>query len=131
MKYLIDTHILLWAIFHPIKLKNKHRELLENNKEIFVSSITLWEISLKFALGKLELNGLKPEDMIKVCHEMDITIIDIDQKSFSSYNKLPQVKKHKDPFDRIIIWFCINNSYTLLSQDESFKAYYKYGLDFF
>lgn len=129
MNYIIDTHILLWAIFAPEKLDNNHRQLIENrNNKIFVTSISLWEISLKFGLGKLELNGIKPDDFIEVCNEMNIRIIDIDKKFMASYYKLPQVKKHKDPFDRLIIWYCINNPYTLLSSDVKFSEYKPFGL---
>ena len=51
MNYVIDTHILLWSIFDPEKLDNKHIKLIENSKnKIFITSISLWEISLKFGL---------------------------------------------------------------------------------
>ena len=129
MNYIIDTHILLWSIFAPEKLENNHRQLIENrNNKIFVTSISLWEISLKFGLGKLELNGLKPSDFIDVCNEMNIEIIDIEKNLMASYDELPQVKKHKDPFDRLIIWYCINNSYTLISQDQKIAEYKPFGL---
>ena len=129
MNYIIDTHILLWSIFDPDKLTHSHRQLIENsNNKIFITSISLWEISLKFGLGKLELNGIKPDDFIEVCNEMNIGIINIDKKFMASYYELPQVKKHKDPFDRLIIWYCINNPYTLLSSDVKFSEYKPFGL---
>ena len=129
MNYVIDTHILLWSIFDPEKLDNNHRRLIENsNNEIFVTSVSLWEISLRFGLGKLELNGIKPNDFIEVCNDMNIKIVDIDKKFMASYYELPKVKKHKDPFDRLIIWFCINNSYPLLSSDDKFSEYKNFGL---
>lgn len=129
MKYIIDTHILLWSIFDPEKLTHNHRQLIENsNNEIFITSISIWEISLKCGLGKLELNGIKPDDFVEVCNEMNIGIIDIDKKCMATYYKLPQVKKHKDPFDRLIIWYCINRSYTLLSSDVKFSEYKPFGL---
>lgn len=37
---------------------------------------------------------------------------------------------HKDPFDRILIWKCINDNITLISQDKKFSQYKEYGLKF-
>ena len=129
MNYIIDTHILLWSIFSPEKLDENHRKLLASpNNTIFVTSISLWEISLKYCLGKLELYGFKPDDLIQVCSEMDIEIININEKSMASYYQLPNIKDHKDPFDRLIVWYCIKNAYVLITQDSKIPAYERYGL---
>ena len=61
MKYLVDTHIFLWAIISPEKLSEKVQTiLLDSNNTIIVSSITLWEISLKYGSGKLLLGKIQP-----------------------------------------------------------------------
>ena len=129
MNYLIDTHIFLWLIFEPDKLPEKVLNILKNaSNHVYISSVSFWEISLKFNLGKLELEGITPEELPDIAQQMDIEVIDIDAKTMASFHKLKKIDKHKDPFDRIIIWFCLSNQFTLVSQDEKFNAYATLGL---
>ncbi len=61
MKYLIDTHVLLWSLFDTSKLSKKvYGILLDIENEIYVSNITFWEISLKYGIGKLSLKNILP-----------------------------------------------------------------------
>jgi len=129
MNYIIDTHIFLWLIFEPKKISNKKLSQLEDsNNTIYLSSISFWEISLKFNLGKIDLKGLSPEELPGVATEMGILTLNIDEKTMASFYKLKKQGNHKDPFDRIIIWFCICHNYTLISQDNKFYGYKELGL---
>ena len=129
MKYIIDTHILLWLIFDPEKIDAKKLELLKDPKNaVYVSNISFWEIALKYGLGKLELQGLNPDELPDVAKQMGIEIHTIHIKSMSGVYKLPQITNHKDPFDRLIINDCIHNGYTLVSYDSKFKHYESIGL---
>ena len=59
MNYLLDTHSFLWVLFDDEKLSERSREIIKDpDNDIFVSVITYWEISLKYAIGKLELEGI-------------------------------------------------------------------------
>jgi PIN domain nuclease of toxin-antitoxin system len=128
-KYIIDTHILLWLIFKPDQIKKSKLVILEDtDNEIFATSISFWEISLKYGLGKLDLQGLEPKDIPIVTKEMGIEILEIHHELMSSYNELPQVKNHKDPFDRIMIWHCIKNNCFFVTQDSKLEDYQKFGL---
>jgi len=49
----------------------------------------------------------------------------------ASFYKLPKVDNHKDPFDRIIIWKCINDNFVLVSKDRKFPEYEPFGLKVF
>ena len=129
MNYIIDTHIFLWLVFNPDKLSKQVVSVLKDpTNKIYVSSITFWEISLKYNLGKLDLEGVTPEQLPATADQMDIEIIDIDTTVMASFHKLPKNSQHKDPFDRIIIWFCIQNDYTLVSEDLKFSRYRQDGL---
>ncbi len=129
MNYIIDTHIFLWLIFEPEKISDKKlKQLEEPNNMIYLSSISFWEISLKFNLGKLDLKGLSPEELPSVASEMGIITLNIDENTMASFYKLEKQEDHKDPFDRIIIWFCICHDYILISQDNKFSGYKKLGL---
>ncbi len=128
-QYVIDTHILLWLMFSPEKISRPILAILENKENsIYISSISFWEISIKYHLGKLELNGYTPDELPNIAQQMDINILEVNHSILASYYKLPTVNKHKDPFDRAVIWQCITNGYILLSVDGKFNDYMDFGL---
>lgn len=92
-----------------------------------VSVVAFWEISLKFALGKLELSGVEPDELPSFADQMGLSILPISQSKAASFHKLPRLL-HKDPFDRFIIWQAIQRKMTLISKDREFKEYRKFGL---
>jgi PIN domain nuclease of toxin-antitoxin system len=58
MNYPVDTHILLWSFLETGKLSERVKLiLLDQDNEIYYSPISLWEISIKYDLQKLSLNG--------------------------------------------------------------------------
>ncbi len=64
MKYLLDTHTLLWVLFEDEKLSKTAQEIIRSpENEIYVSLITYWEIALKYSIGKLELENITPEEI--------------------------------------------------------------------
>jgi PIN domain nuclease of toxin-antitoxin system len=76
MNYLLDTHTFLWAAFSPNKLSARARkEIRSAENRICLSTISFWEISLKFALGKIELVKCKPDAMPDIAAQMHIEII--------------------------------------------------------
>ena len=128
MKILIDTNILLFILFDDAKLSKKEIEIIsDDNNEIIVSSISLFEISLKYSINKLELNNITPDKIPDLLISNGYMIEDIDYITYSSYYKLP-AEFHKDPFDRLLIWEAIRKDYSLLSKDRAFVNYEKYGL---
>ena len=128
MTYLLDTHSFLWAIFSPQKLSKSARETIRNqDSEVAVSVVTFWEISLKYALGKLDLVKVKPEDLPDVAEKTGIDILQITPQEAASFHNLPRLT-HKDPFDRLIIWQAIQRKMPLISKDREFKDYRKFGL---
>lgn len=128
MNYLLDTHILLHALMKPEKLSVKVTEILQDGStNCTVSAVSFWEISLKFAKRKLELNGITPSEMPLKCQEMGFNIIDISFKDTATYNQLVSLV-HKDPFDRMLIWQAIQNNYVLISHDRLIKEYTVKGL---
>jgi PIN domain nuclease of toxin-antitoxin system len=128
MKYLLDTHTLIWAITEPDKLSDRVRQILEEpTTHIVVSTITFWEISLKHGLGKLLLENIAPEDFPSLCRQMDIEIVPADADVCSSYHQL-QVFYHRDPFDRMLVWQAKRKGYALLSKDSTLKQYETEGI---
>lgn len=127
MSYLVDTHILLWSLLDPSRLSSNIIQLYNDADEIAVSNISFWEISLKYRLGKLELKGITPESLLTAAKESHFKIIDIEAETMASLHQLP-LRNHRDPFDRILIWYAIRNQVTLLSRDHAFIEYQKDGL---
>jgi PIN domain nuclease of toxin-antitoxin system len=130
MTYLLDTHIFLWALFNPRKLKKIVRKiLLDPENRICVSVITFLEISLKYSLGKLELQNIKPEELVGITEETGFEIYQMDAIDIATFHKLPNLE-HKDPFDRLLIWQCIRNNMIFISQDSQLKEYEQFGLKY-
>ena len=129
MDYLLDTHSFLWAVFEPKKLSKAARAFITNPKNrVVVSSITFWEISLKAALGKLELEDCLPDGLPGIASQMGLELIHLEADIAASFYRLPR-QPHKDPFDRMIIWLAIQNNFILVSKDKAFDTYSRYGLE--
>lgn len=142
MKYLTDTHILLWAFFKPEELSGSIKKiLLDENNDIYYSPINLWEISIKYGLKKLNLNGLTPEEFYSELENSYFLCKTLNNIDLITNYKLPQpkgprtsglqargLKHHKDPFDRFLIWEAIKNDFILMSVDRKMDLYKKDGL---
>ena len=128
MRYLLDTHSFLWSLFNPERLSAPAKKAIRDpENEIGVSVVTFWEISLKYALGKLELKNATPDNLPQVAEDMGLEIIQLTPQEAASCHKLPRLA-HKDPFDRLIIWQAIQRKMILVSRDREFMEYKQHGL---
>ncbi len=128
MSCLLDTHALLWLLLDPGRLGSKAIELIRNpDVVVSVSVVSFWEISLKFAMGKLELNGVAPDDFPSIVRQSGFDILPISATDAATFHRLPRMG-HKDPFDRLIIWQAISRASILISQDSAFDDYRQLGL---
>ncbi len=131
MKYLLDTHYLIWALTDTKKISKKIVNIIiDPENEIIVSAISFWEISLKSSLGKLRITGFSPEDLPSACMQMGFIIIPISADDASKYHHL-SASHHRDPFDRMLIWQAISNDYTLISADRTIRKYIAEGLSMY
>ncbi len=127
MNYIVDTHILLWSFTEPDKLSKKAQStLLDEENSIYYSQYSLWEISLKYSLKKLQLKQKTPEQFYGFLEGSFFICKPIDNLELITFYKLPI--EHKDPFDRAIIWQAIVNDFVLVSDDPQIEMYKKYGL---
>jgi PIN domain nuclease of toxin-antitoxin system len=56
MRYLLDTHSLIWFLGGKLQLSNRARELIDDEtNELFISVASLWEMAIKWSIGKLNL----------------------------------------------------------------------------
>ena len=128
MNCLLDTHTLLWALFSPELLSARSAKLIRDPENtVYVSVVSFWEISLKYALGKLELTNVLPDNLPDVAQQMGLELLSLDAPEAATFYRLHRVG-HKDPFDRLIIWQAIQYKLTLISKDSSFEEYKGIGL---
>ncbi len=129
MNYLIDTHYVLWALFEPEKIPAKIVKIFKNEEdEKYVSGISLWEISLKYSIGKLELYGTNPKGIYDSILEAGFKVLDLKNIDAATFFRLPLQEDHKDPFDRLLIWQAIQNNLIFLTKDKKIEQYRKIGL---
>jgi PIN domain nuclease of toxin-antitoxin system len=129
MRYILDTHFVLWALFEPEKISDDIlRMLSDEDSAKLVSGISLWEISLKFSLGKLELSGTNPDEIYGKIIDSGFEVISVENGLFASYYKLQKNNTHKDPFDRLLVWQAIQNDLMLITKDRKMEEYVKDGL---
>jgi PIN domain nuclease of toxin-antitoxin system len=127
LKYLADTHILLWAFTDSGKLSAGIKAILSDGEtEVFYSPINLWEIAIKYGLGKLEIKGSTPEEFLVELESSFFAYRPIGRQTLVSSYHLPA--HHKDPFDRLLIWEAIHGDLVLLSADAISDAYVPAGL---
>jgi PIN domain nuclease of toxin-antitoxin system len=128
MTLLLDTHAFLWAAMEPGLLSGKARQsLIDPANEVVVSSVSFWEVSLKFSVGKLDLAGVPPEGLPDSARQMGFTVIPLSENEAASFHRLPR-DLHRDPFDRMLAWQAICRGWTLVSKDASLQAYSRHGL---
>ena len=126
---MLDTHTLLWVIGKSYELSPRMRDYItDSDNEIYVSAISLWEIALKYSIGKLKLN-FEVKDIPAYCAEFGFRLIPLEPVEALNYLKLPLKENHKDPFDRMLIHQCIRHNYTLISKDDKMKLYENDGLN--
>ncbi|MEM9777157.1 MAG: type II toxin-antitoxin system VapC family toxin [Chloroflexota bacterium] len=124
MIYMLDTHYILWSLFEPEKIPQNIRAILENEADTKkISAVSLWEISLKYSLGKLELNGTEPEEIYRTLLDAGFEMVELDNELLITYYHLPKKEKHRDPFDRLLIWQAMKRGYTVITADKSFLSY--------
>lgn len=129
MKYLLDTHVILWIAFEEAKISKKVRDiLLSEASKLFISAVSCWEISIKYHSGKLDLKNHTPETLKNGFDQFfEYQTLDLKLEDAVSLFKLEKVH-HKDPFDRMLIWQALNNDFILVTEDENIKLYGDCGL---
>ncbi|MDE0467776.1 MAG: type II toxin-antitoxin system VapC family toxin [Candidatus Poribacteria bacterium] len=122
MRYLLDTHTLLWFITEDEELSDRARRLiLDSNNEIFLSIASLWERAIKVNIGKLALDQPFEQLFPKELHFHKMRILDITVDNLVRLITLPS--HHRDPFDRLIIAQALDEKIPIISVDTRFDRY--------
>ena len=118
MKYLLDTHIIIWWLIDPKKITPKARNIIADKKqEIFISSVSFWEIAVKQGLGRLTI----PTDPIEILTREGFQLLPLTAHEALSVVDLPHI--HADPFDRMLIMQSKLNDLVLITRDKKIMEY--------
>ena len=129
MKLLLDSHALIWCVCDPPSLSRRAQESLRDpENSVYFSAVSIWEIALKFAIGKLILEGVTPEQLRLAGLDMGFTELPLVAETAAGFHQLPR-ESHKDPFDRMLVWQAITGGYWLVSKDEALKVYEPQGIE--
>jgi PIN domain nuclease of toxin-antitoxin system len=120
--YLLDTAPLLYLMGQedsvPVSVR---RELADPKTEVFYSQISLWEIQIKYQLGKLSMPDEPAVVLPRELARYGFSQLDLTDTAIYGLSRLPPV--HKDPFDRILIVQAKLTGSTLVSPDKIFSQY--------
>ena len=121
MKYLIDTHTMLWFLFDNERISKTATETIISNKGfVFASIASLWEIAIKIRINKLNIK-YHPNDLIEFCRKEYIGILNITPQHVNETLNLPLI--HRDPFDRMLIAQANVEDMILLTCDQNIPQY--------
>ncbi len=125
MRYLIDTHVIIWALEKSDELSSKVSRAIEDpDNEIFFSFVSLWEIAIKRSIGKLRLRYSIPS-VVEELGKQSVDALSLDALAVEEVENLPFLEKikHADPFDRALIAQAKANDLVIITKDKMFKHY--------
>jgi PIN domain nuclease of toxin-antitoxin system len=118
VKFLLDTHLLLWWLSNSQLLPEEARDLISNpNNTIFVSAVSLWEVWLKSSVGKLRV----PSGFTQKLASEPFEALPLRAEHTQGVAMLEW--HHRDPFDRMLIAQATSENLVLLTADRALGAY--------
>ena len=123
MRFLMDTHYVLWAAINSNRMEPWARKMIADlNNEILVSAASIYEISLKVRYGKLPDAVEFESDLIaNIENRLGYTLLALEPEAMMRAARFEDL--HADPFDRMIAAHTIQNNLALLSTDTKFDAF--------
>jgi len=117
VRLLLDTHIVLWWIGEPRRLRSPLRRTIEKATVAYVSAASIWEASIKAAAGRLKT----PEGLAALLVDQGFRELPISFHHAEAAATLPDL--HKDPFDRMLIAQARSESLVLVTSDVTIRRY--------
>jgi len=122
MKYLLDTGVWLWSLKSPELIGDEGLRVLERGEEeLYLSSVTSWEISIKMRIGKLDFPGEPADHTPRFMNKQGLRALSITHSHAFKVYDLPA--HHSDPFDRMLIAQALVENMMILTSDRAFKKY--------
>jgi PIN domain nuclease of toxin-antitoxin system len=123
MRYLLDTHVLLWWRADDPRLPHRWDNILGNtgDHDIIFSIASLWEIAIKRALGKLDLEISVSDFGQQLQEDHGFRLMAIEPTALDRLTTLPH--HHGAPFDRLLIAQALETGATAVTNDRNWKKY--------
>ncbi|MFT3990744.1 MAG: type II toxin-antitoxin system VapC family toxin [Luteolibacter sp.] len=122
MDHLIDTCALIFFLEDSPQLSETAARAIEDPvSRSFVSLASLWEISLKHAIGKLNVSYADAPDLPELLKSQGFELLPMDWEAIRLSAKLPF--HHRDPFDRLLISEAQRKNLPIISSDQVFDRY--------
>jgi len=124
MNILADTQIVVWSLDVNSPLSKRHREILDDTgNSVFTSYISLMELAIKKAIGKLP--GFVPNinEAADLWIKNGYEILPLTDTHIFAYQLIPFFEEHRDPFDRFIIATTKEEGFTVMTADSKFQLY--------
>ena len=119
MRFLLDTHLILWAADRPERLGPVLA--LASDGERLLSAASAWELGIKQGRGKIDLGMSVAEFFRQSLVELRARAVDVTPDHAAEVEHLPDV--HRDPFDRLLVVQARQLGATLLTADRTLAAY--------
>jgi len=114
---LLDTHVALWGLAGDPALSDEFLDRLRHDPDIFLSSVTVWEIAIKQTAGKLA----GPADLVERVRDMGFRELPVTSAHAVVARRLPM--HHRDPFDRMLVAQATVEGLTLATRDTDIQRY--------
>ena len=122
MNLLLDTCAFLWIVGDKPELSNRARSLFADPaNDVFLSSVSAWEIAVKYKIGRLQLDRPPNEYVPKYRRGHRINSLPVEEPASLQLDKLPE--HHRDPFDRMLICQALYHGLVLLTPDREIRKY--------
>lgn len=113
MRLLLDTNVLIWFAADPKKIGPKTQKILEDAEEIYISAVSVLEITIKVINKKLSF----PSNLDDIVKALNGKYLDMNAEHAQALNRFPKLAKH-DPFDRLLLAQAHAEQLDLLTADE-------------
>ena len=121
---LLDTHVILWAMLEDSRLNDKMLKIiLDPKNRMYYSIASMWEVQIKYALGKLPISGIEFMHYCEQSGYHKLPIDDLHVVELANLVREESAPPHNDPFDRIMLSQAKAEGFTFLTHDPFFRGY--------
>ena len=121
MRILLDTHILLWVLSTPERLREADRAtVLDPANDILFSAVSIWEIAIKPAQRRPEFEA-RPDAVAAEARDIGFVERPVTAAVAARVADLPLL--HRDPFDRLLVAQAIAEPAILCTADARLASY--------
>ena len=126
MRYLLDTHIVLWYITDADKLSSRIKETIGSPANaIYYNIVSVWEIAIKRQISTLRM-PISDEEFSRYADGSGMMCLPLEKEHIAALKTLRRAagaEEHHDPFDRMLIAQAKTENMTFISHDRLLRGY--------